>query len=1040
MAAGRSDCSLIIRCLKAFVWPILRPLFCCPCLHPLAAAALLRRRLLFSPAGDLASFPPALVMMEPADADNDEPLPDRLEAAVGSITVLPRLTGIPLGHDCSWKGSQVSRLAALQTGGIGRDRYAWGAWWAEAMSDLGADIAALTETRIDGASAHNAAINGMWDAGYLCISHNVSNADRRTDNPLGSGVALAIKREVAADWTEVTPGPHGRALGGSIRLHNGAVLRVVAVYGPTGACLPGFTQNLRAVQHETDRVTFLQQQVAMAQAKDWTLVVLGDLNSFTDGALDKWQGQWQIRDECLAVQCREMGLIYTWRDSHPTLPGFTHVSPTGSASRLDSIWILPAIGFHTPVLNSALLWNWHKRVDHHPVLIDLGIDIPTVPAASSDREQPRWRKLADMAHGHNLQALKAQVEAQMETHRPLLMQAAAYLSTSHATLSEIGMVHGQTPPLSLREVLCSRVHQAHDSIMAILHQTLPTTNQPSMDRKLGRAQNAWDTCLALLRSLKHILIDSETHDLETANSILNRADVKWRQGLHFLDKRGQVTIQRDPWDWDGFHTQLDRWLACLSAPGAPQLRPPDMCQPVVDAIARNLHWAPSATETADRILLVEAWIQEAQTLRAKTAAHKVREGHERRVHLLRSGDLRRWARCWRTPVYKRQAYTPQQITTASGTRRPKTPAEMRKAAAQEWQKLFDHPSRPWSHELVHTWTDPSGFLRGSPKTHDVQAPPDVLQALLCPGPWSRCVFRGSEVQCLVEQEIRIQIWRFRRVGGLWEGKLLGPCEGQVQCVVHINGQPAHLWTLRQWLALPPQDTHCLLLLRPKLFQPLHVWGPSLHMKDPGGCPRCRPPDLDLLDGSYAICISTLSGSKTSSGFLLTPNWCHGRVLVRDLCQFGWCPERWESVLDGGLILGVGPHDDARLGEGVATGARVQPPAADLSTARRQRGEGVAQASNPPLAKTYKEAGRAARSETTNTRRQREEGVAAGTRVQPPAADLSTRGKYAATRATSAQLQRGEGVAIGTRNASKPQQRETHERREAEQNEARRSAL
>ncbi|CAE7837193.1 unnamed protein product [Symbiodinium sp. CCMP2592] len=794
-------------------------------------------------------------MMEPADADNDEPLPDRLEAAVGSITVLPRLTGIPLGHDCSWKGSQVSRLAALQTGGIGRDRYAWGAWWAEAMSDLGADIAA---------SAHNAAINGMWDAGYLCISHNVSNADRRTDNPLGSGVALAIKREVAADWTEVTPGPHGRALGGSIRLHNGAVLRVVAVYGPTGACLPGFTQNLRAVQHETDLVTFLQQQVAMAQAKDWTLVVLGDLNSFTDGALDKWQGQWQIRDECLAVQCREMGLIDTWRDSHPTLPGFTYVSPTGSASRLDSIWILPAIGFHTPVLNSALLWNWHKRVDHHPVLIDLGIDIPTVPAASSDREQPRWRKLADMAHGHNLQALRAQVEAQMDTHRPLLMQAAADLTeasthggTSHATLSEIGMVHGQTPALSLREVLCSRVHQAHDSIMAILHQTLPTTNQPSMDRKLGRAQNAWDTCLALLRSLKHILIDSETYDLETANSILNRADVKWRQGLHFLDKRGQVTIQRDPWDWDGFHTQLDRWLSSLSAPGAPQLRPPDICQPAVDAVARNLHWAPSATETADRILLVEAWIQEAQTLRAKTAAHQAREGHERRVHLLRSGDLRRWARCWRTPAYKRQAYTPQQITTASGTRRPKTPAEMRKAAAQEWQKLFDHPSRPWSHELVHTWTDPSGFLRGSPKTHDVQVPPDVLQALLSNVWWSK---------------------RFEsRYGGFGESgdcgrasfSVLAKARYNVWCISmgspHIFGPYGSGSLFRHKIR-----TACFFCV-PKLFLPLLVWGRSLHMKDPGGCPRCRPPDLDLLDGSYAICISTLGGSKTSFGFLLTPN-------------------------------------------------------------------------------------------------------------------------------------------------------------------------
>ena len=404
------------------------------------------------------------------------------------------------------------------------------------------------------------------------------------------------------------------------------MLRIVAVYGPTGACLPGFTQNLRAVQHETDLVSYLQQQVVLAQAKDWTLVVLGDLNSFTDGALDKWQGQWQVRDECLAVQCRQMGLIDTWRDSHPALP----------------------------------------------------------------------------------------------------------------------------------------------------------------------------------------LTDVVNNDQETADSILQRANVKWRQDLHFLDTRGHVTLQRDAWYWDGFHTQLDRWLSSLSAPGAPHLQRSEVRQSAGEGVARNLRWAPSATETADKILLVEDWIQKAQTLRAKTAACNAREGHDRRVHLLRSGDLRRWARCRRMPAYKRQAYTPQQLTTAS---RP-PPLEMRKAAAQEWQKLFDRPSRPWSHELVRVWTDPAGLLRGSPNTHDVHAPVDVLTALLCPGPWTRCVFQGHEVQCLMAEEIRIQIWRFRRVGGLSEGRLLGPCEGPVQYVVHVNGQPLHRWTLQHWLAIPQQDAHCLLLLRP----------------------------------------------------------------------------------------------------------------------------------------------------------------------------------------------------------------------------------
>ena len=53
---------------------------------------------------------------------------------------------------------------------------------------------------------------------------------------------------------------------------------------------------------------------------------MGDFNSFTDGALDKWQGVWQVRDQCLAMKCKEAGLQDTWRLAHPRLQAFTYVS------------------------------------------------------------------------------------------------------------------------------------------------------------------------------------------------------------------------------------------------------------------------------------------------------------------------------------------------------------------------------------------------------------------------------------------------------------------------------------------------------------------------------------------------------------------------------------------------------------------------------------------------------------------------------------------------------------------------------------------
>ena len=40
----------------------------------------------------------------------------------------------------SWKESQVTRIAAVQCGGVGRDRYLWGRRSRTTPSSLGADV------------------------------------------------------------------------------------------------------------------------------------------------------------------------------------------------------------------------------------------------------------------------------------------------------------------------------------------------------------------------------------------------------------------------------------------------------------------------------------------------------------------------------------------------------------------------------------------------------------------------------------------------------------------------------------------------------------------------------------------------------------------------------------------------------------------------------------------------------------------------------------------------------------------------------------
>ena len=100
--------------------------------------------------------------MESEESDNElDAERARLEANVGDAVRLEGWSGISVGHDASWKGSKVTRCVVIQAGGVGTDRYTWGNWWGRALEDLGADVAAVVETRISGAGNHAAACRGV---------------------------------------------------------------------------------------------------------------------------------------------------------------------------------------------------------------------------------------------------------------------------------------------------------------------------------------------------------------------------------------------------------------------------------------------------------------------------------------------------------------------------------------------------------------------------------------------------------------------------------------------------------------------------------------------------------------------------------------------------------------------------------------------------------------------------------------------------------------------------------------------------------------
>ena len=162
-----------------------------------------------------------------ADQNCPAPLPPRLLLPVGKCRRLPSFTGTCYGDQVSWKGSSSTRIVSLQSGGARRDRYLWGRHWGQSLTTFGADVGVIAETRIRGADHHALAIRGLWDAGFLALSHGCD-----ADLPRGQdsahyclvqqmwavGVVLAVRKDYLGSWSAVQRDSAGRGLAGNLTL------------------------------------------------------------------------------------------------------------------------------------------------------------------------------------------------------------------------------------------------------------------------------------------------------------------------------------------------------------------------------------------------------------------------------------------------------------------------------------------------------------------------------------------------------------------------------------------------------------------------------------------------------------------------------------------------------------------------------------------------------------------------------------------------------------------------------------------------------
>ena len=85
------------------------------------------------------------------------------------------------------------------------------------------------------------------------------------------------------------------------------------------------------------------------------------------------------------------------------MTAFTHISKSGG-SRLDQVWVRPALGLLFAVVSSCINWGWPFQTDHCPVVAEFLATIPIIDEEVGRSPQSPWRALLSDAADKDLNA------------------------------------------------------------------------------------------------------------------------------------------------------------------------------------------------------------------------------------------------------------------------------------------------------------------------------------------------------------------------------------------------------------------------------------------------------------------------------------------------------------------------------------------------------------------------------------------------------------------------------------------------------------
>ena len=446
-----------------------------------------------------------------------------------------------IGDSAATIRSDVLRLIALQVAGMINDVKGWVEDAISQLQRAGAHVGVFAKTKIQTTERHHSIVNAFKVRGYIAISHNAATK-RSTNNaspedvefgPRSAGVILVVSASHISGWANVALDPHGRAIAASLDAQDGSTIRIIGVYGVSGASCVNFLSFPAKSKAECLLNEFMLSQFKYCSQNGAHAVVAGDLNSYQKPVLDHFGGPSAIRPECITSQLTAHGFSDSFRQRHPSVQAFTHISKTGG-SRLDQIWVRPSLGLAMPIALSCIVWEWDTQSDHCPVIADVVCKMQLITTPVSMPQQPPWRSLlAKFNDDEHRDDIIAAVAKKIAPHKgPIEVQRHILATLRQSVASGVPL-----DPAQSRGAIES-------AFLSIEMNKLDAIPWPPAAKRTYRSRCPWQRCVRLLAHLQKLSTARSRQSTPRVRGAIGKLNKAWQRGFHITTELAKSRLTR----------------------------------------------------------------------------------------------------------------------------------------------------------------------------------------------------------------------------------------------------------------------------------------------------------------------------------------------------------------------------------------------------------------------------------------------------------------------------------------------------------------